>query len=463
MKVSNLALPLIMLSAALSFAQADQIDDYVRAEMKQRHIPAVSIAIIEKGKPPRFAGYGMANEEANLHTTPQTVYQLASVTKQFTATAIMLLADEGKLTLEDKVRKHLPNLPEAWDAVTVKQLLNHSSGIKSYTSLGNMTQDNRRDVPPSEIIDRVKALPLEFEPGARFSYNNTGYHLLGMLIEKISGKTYGEFLNERIFARLGMSSTRVNDSQAVIPQRASGYMWRDGKLQNCFFISPTVPYSAGAIISTVEDMAKWDAALRDGSILKKETLESMWQPTRLSSGKIEEYGYGWSTGKSGVGRVVGHGGGILGFSTQIDRYVDAGLTVVVLCNLESGNAGSIAAGIAKIVDPRLTPKVEPALADQEPKVTELLRKVITGIMAGNADQSDFTPQARAAFFPNAAKAAREDLNGMGPLKSLVLVEKMKLGADQRYRYRTVFGSTGMKIIVVITPEGKIVGLGAQPE
>ena len=196
------------------------IDDYIQDRMRKSHIPGVSIAIIHDGKVVLARGYGMANVELSVPATENTVYQLASVTKTFTATAIMMLVQEGKLGLDDKINALLPDLPTAWSEVTIRHLLNHTSGIKSYTSVRDFFKTARKDYTQREILDLVAKVPVEFAPGEKWNYNNTGYFLLGMVIEKETGKKYGDYLDERIFKPLGMTQTRVNDLHAVIPNRA---------------------------------------------------------------------------------------------------------------------------------------------------------------------------------------------------------------------------------------------------
>ena len=318
------------------------IDDYVEGRMNKRHIPGVSVAIVHNGKVVHAKGYGLANVELSVPATENTVYQLASVTKTFTATAIMMLARDGKLGLDDKITARLPDLPKTWEEVTIRQLLNHTSGIKSYTSVRDFHKTARKDYAQREILDLVAKEPVEFAPGEKWNYNNSGYFLLGMLIEKVTGKKYGEFLDERILKPLGMTQTRVNDLQAVIPNRAQGYSWDGKELRNGEYVSPTQPFSAGMLVSSVGDLVKWDLALRSEALLKKSTLDQMWTPTKLSKGGEADYGFGWSIGKVAGHRLIAHGGGIPGFSTQLSRFVDDDLTVIVLTNADNGNAGAIA-------------------------------------------------------------------------------------------------------------------------
>jgi len=348
-------------------SRADHVDDYIKAELKKQNIPGLSMAVVKNGKVVKAAGYGLANIELSVPATPNTVYQLASITKQFTATAMMLLVEDGKLGPDDKISKHLSNAPPAWRDVTVRHLLNHTSGIKSYTSLPDFNKNPRKDYTHDELIALVSGLPLEFEPGARFRYNNSGYFLLGVILENVSGQRYGDFLEERIFKRLGMDQTRVNDLSVIIPNRATGYASRDGRLSNGEYVSPTQPFAAGALISTVRDMAKWDAALYTEKLLSRSSLEQMWIPTTLNDGSSYPYGFGWALSETKTRKYIEHGGGIPGFSTQITRWVDDGLTVVVLVN-QSGtvNANALANGIAGHYIPELRPVNLPVVKKNSP-------------------------------------------------------------------------------------------------
>ncbi len=253
------AVALLLLGLSLATALADGVDEYVQKQLETRHIPGVSVAVVKDGRVVMAKGYGVANVELSVPANENTVYQLASVTKQFTATAIMMLVEAGKLSLDDKVTKVLDGLPAAWSEVTVRHLLNHTSGIKSYTSVPSFFATARKDYQKEEIIKLVADAPLEFAPGEKWNYNNTGFFLLGLIIEKVSGKDYGAFLHERIFQPLGMTSTRVNDLKEIIRNRAPGYAWQNGTLRNGEYLSPTQPYSAGALVSNVgSGIIQWE-------------------------------------------------------------------------------------------------------------------------------------------------------------------------------------------------------------
>jgi CubicO group peptidase (beta-lactamase class C family) len=358
------AAPLVLLFlAALPAprARADAVDTYIAEQMRDQHIPGLSLAIVKDGKIVKEKGYGLANVEWNIEATPRTVYEIGSITKQFTATAVMMLVEEGKVGLDDPIRKYLDGMPDAWKDVTVRRLLTHTSGIKGYTELPGFDKMTVLPTTPAGIVKAVSAEPLLFAPGSDWSYSNTGYVLLGMLVEKVSGQPWADFLRMRIFRPLGMDDTRVNDLTDVIPNRAAGYSLDGDQLRNAQVINMSWPFSAGALVSTVEDMAKWDAALYTEKLVKKATLEQMWTPVKLADGTTHDYGFGWGVDTVRGHKKVSHGGGIPGFVTFESRYPDDKTTVIVLTNTDRCDPGRIAGHIAALYVPGLrAPKPKPA-------------------------------------------------------------------------------------------------------
>jgi D-alanyl-D-alanine carboxypeptidase len=440
---------------------SDRIDGYIEAELQKRHIPGVSIAVVRDGQVVCSKGYGMANVELSVPATEKTVYQLASVTKTFTAAAVMMLVEKGKLGLDDKVSKYLDDLPKAWENVTVRQLLNHTSGIKSYTSVRDFFKTARVDHKQREIVALVAKEPVDFAPGEKWLYNNTGFFLLGMLIEKVTGITYGEFLTERIFKPLGMSQTRTNDLHAIIPNRAQGYDLEGGVLRNGEYVSPSQPFSAGMLVSSVSDLVKWDAALASEKLLKKSTLDQMWTPTKTTKGGMADYGFGWQVDKVNGHRLIAHGGGIPGFSTQISRFPDDKLTVIVLTNAGNGSAGALAQGIAGRILPALVKKAEEPIADNDPQSTERFKGLLKRAMKGEADPELFTDEAKKALVPR-IKEGKAMFAPFGVLKSLQLLERKTTDQGTQIRYRTVFEHQTLITMFVLDKAGKIAGLLLRP-
>ena len=280
-------------------AAEDAVDRFVAEQMESQHIPGLSLAVVRGGAVVRAQGYGLASLELNVPVTPQTVFQIGSITKQFTATAVMMLVEEGKVSLGESVTHALDGLPDTWEGVTVRHLLDHTSGIKSFTGIPDvMARLTFLPASRDEVLGLVAGEPLEFAPGEQYAYNNTGYYLLGHVIEKASGQPYGDFLRERIFAPLGMNATRLNDMDDILPHRACGYVWGEDRLWNARHISMTWPFSAGALVSTTLDLARWDAALGGGSLLPKAMWERMWTPaTCWPTGQRPATGSGgpWAT------------------------------------------------------------------------------------------------------------------------------------------------------------------------
>ena len=306
-------------------------------------------------------GYGFANFEWQIPNTPDTRFRLGSITKQFTSMVILQLAAEGKIKLDEKLTTYLPDYrKDTGDRVTITHLLNHTSGIPSYTSLPGFFRDKSRD--PYEVADFVKKYAsgdLEFEPGSKYVYNNSGYFLLGAVIEKVTGKPYAQVLEERIFRPLGMKASGYDVSATIIPKRASGYYFAAGEYANAPYVDMTIPYAAGSLYSTVQDLYVWDRALHGDKLLGENLKKQMWTPG------LQNYGFGWvittsklDDGKTEVATVT-HGGGIHGFNTLLVRIPEKKELVVLLDNTSRGDKlDAIASGVLSIlhgIEPK-TPK-----------------------------------------------------------------------------------------------------------
>jgi D-alanyl-D-alanine carboxypeptidase len=315
-------------------------------------------------------GYGLAEVGKARAVRPEQVFRLGSITKPFTAAAIMILADEGKLSPGDDIRKHLPAYPTHGATITIEHLLTHTSGIPSYTEQAGFQQLLAQNIEPPALVARFKDLPLEFAPGSKMEYSNSGYHLLGLIIEKVSGKTYAEFLAQRIFSPLEMTHSGYGDDPKL--DRVAGYS-RDqkGPVQPAPPINMKIPYSAGALVSSVDDLARWDGAIRAGKLLKKASWERVFTPARLPDGRRTDYGYGWNLSKLDGRPVQRHGGGIPGFVTHFLRMPAEDLLVVVLMNSLPGptDPGLLVHRLALIAlgKPMIDPKVvalAPAVLDR---------------------------------------------------------------------------------------------------
>ena len=328
--------------------RGDEVDNFVQAQLASQKIPGLSLAVIRNGEVIKSRGYGLADLEHQVPATEDTVYLLASVTKQFTATAVMMLVQDGKIKLDEPIGRYLENTPEAWNGITIRHLLTHTGGLSRIIPYqrdpGWMTSPHSL----AEILKLSTAEPVLFPPGDKFSYSNTGYCLLGYVIEKVSGKSYWDFLHERIFQPLGMNATRNSDPTAIIPDRAGAYSVRRDGWINQPHPHPSVGFSAGCLMSTVRDMAKWDAALWGDKLLRQTVLQEMWTPAHVAKGE-STYGFGWNIRETGGHRFVGHNGEFVGTSTQIMRFLDDKLTIILLINRDQVNTAPMAMQIYSIL------------------------------------------------------------------------------------------------------------------
>ena len=328
---------------AIQAVRADQVDNYLKLQMQEHRIPGLTLEVIRDGKAIKTAAYGLANVELNVPAKPETVFEIGSITKQFTAAGILMLAQEGKLSVDDKISKYLKDTPEAWANVTIRHLLTHTSGIKSYTGLDGF--QIWRHLTQEQFIKAIGKEPMEFQPGDSWKYCNTGFNLLGYIIENVSGKNYWEFMGERVFQPLGMQATTKRLYSLVIPNRASGYeqtnhVWmnRDTDLTEVF--------SAGAIASTAGDLAKWSVALDGDRLLNAASKAQMWTPVKLNDGKTRKYGFGWNVDTLEGHKNIGHGGSTSGFSASIQRFPDDHLAVIILSNTDEEIATTLAKKVA---------------------------------------------------------------------------------------------------------------------
>jgi CubicO group peptidase (beta-lactamase class C family) len=279
-----------------------------------------------------------------------------------------------------------------------------------------------------------------------------------MIIEKVSGKSYADFLQERIFRPLGMTTTRVNDLKVIIPHRASGYDWGDGGLQNAPYVSPTQKWAAGAVVSTIEDLARWDAALYAGNLLKQPMLRQMWTPARLNNGQEAPYGFGNELDMVHGHRAAGHQGGGVAFNTTLLRYPDDGLTVIVLCNETHAPSRPMARRIAAFYLPALSYQQDKGIEDREPQTTRLFAEVLRAAAEGKADPSLFSAPAQTQLVPFIRRAGPQFLHPLGPMKALVLLERREEKESRIYRYRAIYKDSSILWTFTLTKDGKISSL-----
>ena len=326
-----LILPAVVQAADGPAEQAAQIDRIMSAAYPPDQ-PGAAVLVARNGEVIFRQGYGLANLEHKVPISPDTVFRLASATKQFTATAVLMLMERGRLSLDDEITKFLPDYPTAGAKITVAHLLAHTSGIASYTDMPEWMGRLREDLTVEGLIDIFKDQPLMFQPGDKWAYNNSGYVLLGAIIEKASGQKYEDFIREHIFEPAGMKNSYYGGYAKIIPQRAAGYEREGDGYVHARFLSMSQPYASGALLSTVNDMLRWNQALYSGKLIKKDTLDLAFEPFKLNNGQETNYACGWMIGQIKGHRVVQHGGGIFGFSTFTLSMPEDHVYVVLLSN-----------------------------------------------------------------------------------------------------------------------------------
>jgi CubicO group peptidase (beta-lactamase class C family) len=331
-----------LISGATTFGQTDRTklfekeDAHIRSEAATHFFRGAVLVGID-GKIVFEKAYGLGDEEWGADNTVHTKFRIASLSKQFTAACILLLQERGRLKVNDPISRYLDGLPAAWQAITVHQLLTHTSGISNYTSSPEFAKISRTGATPQQMIALVAAKRLDFTPGTNWSYSNTGYILLGMIVEKTSGQSYADFLKTNILEPLGMRDSGYDRAKDILKERASGYQLVDGHIANADLFDMSVPFSAGGIYSTVEDMYRWNEALAEaGKLLSADSLKQMFTEYPEAAHEGQHYGYGVVISRLKFGRLLYyHGGGVEGFSSSIQRYPNNRVCIVVLSNFDS--------------------------------------------------------------------------------------------------------------------------------
>jgi CubicO group peptidase (beta-lactamase class C family) len=457
----------------LTDAQIASIDSFVTAEMARAHVPGAAVGIYSRGTVLLAKGYGFANLELSVPVKAETLFQSGSVGKQFVSAAIMMLVEEGRVSLNDSITKYFYGAPASWKPIRIKNLLSHTSGLAEYESPERTGPKGpfylRLDYTESQLLHKIEALPIENAPGAKWNYRNTNYVLLGFLIRRLTGMFYADYLAKRIFRPLGMTSTRLISEADVIPNRAAGYQWEDGALKNQDWVSPTFNSTAdGALYFNVPDLAKWDAALYTTQLLTQSSLNAMWTVYKLNNGKPNEgdYGFAWEITAQNSHRLIEHGGAWQGFTSQISRYPNDSLTVVVLANSDSARPDYMAHVIAGLVEAPLLPKKLTAIADAQPKVAASLESLLDRIAAGTDLRPIVSPEFARVVTPDATASVRRRIAPLWPGGTLVLVARTPSPDNASLtvsQFRLSKGTSSILIWYGLDAHGKVDTLFFEPD
>jgi D-alanyl-D-alanine carboxypeptidase len=432
----------------------DDIDNYVKTQMERRHIPGLSLAIVKEGAVIKSKGYGLANVETDTPATPESVYKIGSVSKQFLAAGIMLLVQDGKMGLSDKVSKYLDDTPEAWKDITVHHLLTHTSGLVEDPP----NFEPFKVQPDIDVIKLAYSTSLIFPPGEKWSYSNLGYFVLAEIIHKVSGVAWSTFITQRIFTPAQMTATKTTTTTDIVPHRAAGYAWNNHKLENAENWVAVRP--SGAFLSTVLDMARWDALLYTNTILSIEVREQMWTPVKLNGGATYPYGFGWSLEPWLGHKRAHHNGSLPGFLCDFERFMDDRLTVIVFINGTSGDPAKIARNIAGIYTPALALK---PIADGDPEITTKVKTLIDGFVGGNLDTNLFTFELNSWLSDGGKVGMSNAFRSPGAIKSVSLVERKNEGDTRTYRYLVTYPTENLLGTFEFNMDNKVTSFGIEPE
>ncbi len=347
---SRFSILLFLLTGTLSFVSAQKPEKVFGQLIESQYKPGepgATVLVAKGGEVIYRSAFGMANLELNVPMKPEMVFEIGSMTKQFTAVSILMLMERGKLSLSDEITRFIPDYPTQDNKITIHHLLTHTSGIKSYTSMMEWAPLWRKDLAPAEMIDVFRNQPMDFGPGEKYLYNNSAYFLLGYIIEKASGLTYQQFLEENIFKPLLMKDSYYGSQKQIIPNRAAGYQNQDG-FSNAEYLSLTQPYSAGSIMSNVDDLLKWQIAIRDNKLVKNESIRLAFTDYKLNDGKPIHYGYGWGLNDINGSSTIEHGGGIFGYTTNGIWLPKEDVYVVMLTNRDDVSPSDISTRLAAI-------------------------------------------------------------------------------------------------------------------
>lgn len=433
-------------------AAGKKTNEYIRLMMLKKHIPGLSVAVLKEGEILKMQSYGLANIETHSPATSQTVYKIGSVSKQFIAAAMMLLQQHGKINLDDRVSKYLDSLPSAWQGITIRNLLTHTSGLVRDAP----DFDPLKIRPLNDDIKTIYSLPLDFSPGTQWDYSNMNYYVLAAIIGKVTGVNWDEWVSKHIFKPCVMNQTRTVSVTDLILNRASGYKTTNSGWENAEIWLALRP--SGAFVTSIADLVKWDKMLNTNNLLTASSKKQMWTAIKLNNGENAHYGFGWFIDSVNNHLRVHHDGGVPGFRSDFERFPDDKLSVIVLTNVGSANAERMAQNIAGFFVPALKPLPAKALSDKEPEITAGVKNFINGLQRQSAiDTSALSREAAKSYTKDAARAMANPISGR--IYSITLIGRREKNGRRTYRYRLDYGYDYIDLIIQFDSQNKITGYG----
>jgi D-alanyl-D-alanine carboxypeptidase len=434
--------------ATVSDAQGAAIYGLVTSTLASNHIAGATVAVWRGGSPLFQMSYGFTDVGARHAAALDTIYPIGSITKQFTAACVLMLAEQGKLAIDDPLSKFVPDLPWA-DRVTLRHLLDQESGIVDYRA-GAI--DTTQPLTPASVVDKLKLTDLLFPPGSKYEYSNSNYYLLGMVVEKASGMTYPDFLAKRIFVPLGLKSTSYGWPPSLAKRIALPYVSAAGGLQAATAENADWSFAAGAISTTAADLARWDDALRAGKVIGAESLHEMMSPGVLDDGDVTDYAMGWVVVKHDHNREIWHNGEVTGYHAMNVMYPDAGIDVIVLTN----TGGMFAADALAVQIFDLIHPFQPTASDVA--VRDRAKEWLGRIIRGDVDRTQVTDALSAVLTDATVKSAGDQLKAYGALKSISLDAVDQDASGRSYGFRMAFAKQKIRWVMGIDATGKISAL-----
>jgi len=445
-------LPCFLPVRAQHIAASSQTDEYIRIMMLKKHIPALSVAVLKDGKMLKMQGYGLANIETLSPAKPQTVYKIGSLSKQFIAAAVMLLQQDGKVSLDDRVGRYLDSLPSTWQGITIRNLLTHTSGLVRDAP----DFDPLKVRPLSDDIKAIYPLPLDFAPGTQWDYSNMNYYVLAAIIGKVTGVDWAEWISNHIFKPCAMNQTRTVSMTDLILNRADGYKRKSEGWENADIWLALRP--SGAFVSSITDLATWDRILCSDTLLSAASKKQMWTAVKLNDGENTHYGFGWFVDSINHHLRIHHDGGVPGFRSDFERFPDDKLTVIVLTNVGSANAERIAQTIAGFFVQELKPVPEKALADVEPEITTMVKSFVYRLQKQSSiDTSTLSINLLKNLNNDALHSLADAISGK--IYSIMPIGRRESKGRRTYRYRLDYGYDHIDLIAQFDSQNKITGYG----
>lgn len=441
----------------------DGVDEWLEGEMARRHLPGLVFAVARDGNVVDQRAYGYADLELRAPAMPQTVFEIGSLTKQFTAAATLQLVEEGRLDLGRTLGDEWPDAPEHWRKITLRHVLRHTSGLRNHVAVPGYLAMFKTDLfgvtepGPKDVVHRFHDLPSEFEPGQSWAYDNTGYWLLGRILERVSGQDYFSLLERRLFAPAGLVATRSTAAAPLVPGRARGYEWTGQGYENRPALPPAVAFSAGSVLSTVGDLARWVAALTSGRVVSAASLDALWTPAPNRDGTTPpyDYGYGWFLGDVDGTPFVQHSGGTPGFSSVLYHFPTQRLTVVMLANVGDRMLDALALDLAARHEPALHPR---RTADSDLARTAKVRDAVTELLEGRHDAARYSASMNLFLASRCGAGTWEWHASHGQLEQFEFWSERAVGDERVLRCHARLGDAWHWLTARVDAEGRIAQL-----